>query len=162
MKALIGVALLGLLIGCNPPAPPQPSPTPTPFPTPTPTPTPTPSPTPTPGVTHCGENLELIEPGIDPSVRAPLMQPILEAAKARVGDVCGKDPIDSLNKLAQELRNEGWCAGHPPADDEVYVKAPPPPAGDSLYEEWHAVYFGDGCWTSGTGPYKGAWRFRSE
>lgn len=72
-------------------------------------------------------------------------------AQAAVGDVCGKEPEESLDALAVQLREQGYCAGR--MDDAVFIRR----SDDlKLFEEHHACYYGNGCWLSN--PYRGTWR----
>ena len=159
MKHLMAVLLTVAFVACDGLTVPTPVPTPTPIPTPTPepspaptpTPTPTPAPTPTP-VPAC------VVPHSDDSRWQPLGvgygpsfgQQMVDAAAA-IGDVCGRDPEESLTRLAAQLRLWGLCADKW-ADGVLVQNA----AG--LWEEYHAVAYGNGCWTE-RGRYRGTWRY---
>lgn len=98
------------------------------------------------------------------------MRPAVEAAKAAVGDRCGKiGPCDggpgepeghhcqqnvTLGLVASELRKQGFCASGPWAD-AVAVLNP-----QGLWQEFHAVAFGTGCYTNDAAQLpKASWTF---
>lgn len=131
---------------------PTPGPTPSPAPTPTPGPTSAPSPSPEPGPSGClpppVEPLEDWGPSFDPGARpSHLIAPVM-AARDEVGERCGQDPKRTIEAVAAILRAKGYCAGF--GKDDLSIRSEI----DLLWEEWHLVFYGDGCWT-GT-PYKGA------
>lgn len=68
-----------------------------------------------------------------------------------VGDRCGQDPEDTLGLIAARMRDLGVCAAGPWADALIAKRS------DGLWEEWHAVYYGNGCTIATTGAYKGLW-----
>jgi hypothetical protein len=63
----------------------------------------------------------------------------LNAAKAAIGDVCGKPPEESLVRLAAQLTAQGECAIKD--EDRVFIQR-----GDGNADEQHAVAYTDGCW----------------
>ena len=65
----------------------------------------------------------------------------LNAAKAAVGDVCGKPPDESLQRLAVQLNAQGSCAVKD--EDRVFIKRT-----DGNIDEQRAVAYTDGCWTN--------------
>jgi hypothetical protein len=65
----------------------------------------------------------------------------LNAAKAAVGDVCGRPPDESLNRLAVQLNAQGECAVKD--EDRVFIQRT-----DGNVDEQHAVAYTDGCWKS--------------
>jgi hypothetical protein len=94
---------------------------------------------------------------VPPSARpftAAIRNALLEG-QAQLGDACGKDALQSLDALGAYMRARGYCAGR--SVDSVAVLAP-----DELWEEYHAVYFGNGCWVTGPGAYKNAWPFNGD
>ncbi len=123
--------------------------TPTPGPTPTPTVAPTPTPTPAPGECYAPADGPQWHPA-DPQGPTQLLT-LVRGAEQRVGDVCGQVPDASLEVLAGTLREAGLCAGR--QNDAVMVQRP-----DGLFEEHHAVYYGDGCWLSNS--FRGLWEYR--
>lgn len=127
---------LCLIFGCSP----KPHPTPPP---PTTTTTTLPAPAPTPCLPAAG-------PGWVPaSDQGPTeMLPQVRLLQAELADACGLPPVQSLERLADAFLQEGVCAGV--MDDAVFVRRR-----DGLYEEHHAVFFGDGCWLSNS--YRGLW-----
>ena len=84
-----------------------------------------------------------------------------KAAIEKIGDRCGYASADeskqmqTLKDIAAELQKAGVCAEQ--WADSVAIKAK-----DDLYEEWHAVYFGNGCIIDGPNAYKGAYPFTGE
>lgn len=72
-------------------------------------------------------------------------------AKILVGDRCGQDPLETLALIAAAANAAGDCAAGP-WDDEVVFRAP-----DGLYEGYHAVAFGNGCYTGN--PERDAWPY---
>jgi len=114
---------------------------PAPAPTPTPTPIPTPSPIETPLACAPAPSLDL-----SPLQPEPVFRLAVRAAQEALGDVCGQDSSLSLDRLALQLCEAGYCANR---DEDRVVIQREPPFGD-LYEEHHAVYYGDGCWTFNT------------
>jgi len=136
--------LLLAVLGCTPP---KPTPSPEPTPTPTATPTPTPTPLPTPGPVACtifGEEANFKISLLNDNQ----LKDVVRAAQANVGDVCGQPPSVSLCRLAVQLDKMGYPAGV--AGDSVMVMRR-----DVLYEEHHAVYYGNGCWLSNT--FRNVW-----
>lgn len=93
--------------------------------------------------------------------RPALMYQKYKDAIEKVGNRCGYASADeskqmqTLKDIATELRKAGVCAEQ--WSDSVAIFAP-----DDLYEEWHAVYFGNGCIIDGPNAYKGAWPFAGE
>jgi len=140
VRFLTALGLL-VLVACTPPSPPVPTPTPTPIPTPTPT----PDPTPTPG--DCTIWPDAV--WTDTLLADNQLKDVVRVAEAGVGDVCGRPPAESLCRLAVRLDSIGYPSGV--TGDAVFVKRP----SDGLYEEHHAVYYGDGCWLSNT--WRGVW-----
>jgi len=137
---------LCMIWSCNP----RPSPTPTPSPTVAPTPTHSPTPTvePTPIACEIPDESQTWSPaGAATGVRKPEVR----AAQAAMGDVCGEPFIATLDRIAEQLRlgtvtTAPVCAGR--MTDAVYVEAQP-----GLFEEWHPVFSGNGCWTTNTPKY---------
>lgn len=130
-------ALSGWIYACIQPAP-QPKPTPTA----------TPAPSHEPTVVPCvppGE-AQAWKPAGTPE---NISKAAVRAAQEQLGDVCGEDPTATLERLAAALRDAGVCAGR--MTDGVFVETDRP----TLYEEWHPVYFGNGCWA--TNNAKGLW-----
>lgn len=75
-------------------------------------------------------------------VHAPgQMRSQVNAAEAAIGDRCGQSPERSLELLGAELRRQGYCADK--AIDSLSIQAP-----DGLWEEYHAVAYSTGCWTT--------------
>lgn len=133
------VAACAIVYGaCNPPSP-----------QPTPAPTATTAPSPEPTVVPCVPPAEAQT--WRPAGPAPesISKAAVRAAQEQLGDVCGEDPTATLERLAAALRDAGVCAGR--MTDGVFVETDRP----TLYEEWHPVYFGDGCWA--TNNAKGLW-----
>ncbi len=117
---------------------------PDPGPTPTPDPNPTPTPDPTCSIAHAD----------DPGWNSPVSRPLrtrhqLEESKAIVGDRCGTDPNETLALLAQAALGLGYCASGPWDDEVAFL------ADDGLTEGYHAVSFGNGCYTGN--PERDAW-----
>ena len=83
-----------------------------------------------------------------PISRPAMMKRAINKAKAKLAEPCGKDPILALKAVGLELRKAGHCADQ--WADAVGIQAP-----DGLWEEWHLVSFGNGCWTGS--PYITAW-----
>jgi hypothetical protein len=129
-----------LLVWCGPGPVPHPSPSPTVAPTATPAPTPTPC-----VVPPDGPQWQPVE-----SV-APLMVKAVRDAQVTAGDACGAPPEWSLDRLAGVLVAAGYCAAR--QSDAVMVRR-----ADGLYEEHHAVAFGNGCWIAT--PFRGIWSYR--
>jgi hypothetical protein len=75
-------------------------------------------------------------------------------AVAEVGDRCGEEPKETLALIADALVRQGVCASGPEADS-VSIKR----ASDGRFEEWHAVYYGNGCIIDGPNAYKAAWEY---
>lgn len=139
MAHVIGlIVVIALLCGCPPPEP---------TPTPTPTATPTPAPTPTPACVPPPDGLDWQPAGDPPSQRLSAVH----VSQQALGDVCGIEPDISLDRLGEALRSIGHCAGR--MSDAVFVLRD-----DGLWEEHHAVYYGNGCWLSNT--YRGSWRYQ--
>jgi hypothetical protein len=84
-----------------------------------------------------------------------------KAAIEKVGNRCGyvsadeTKQVQTLKDIAAELNKAGVCAAQ--SADSVSIKAP-----DNLYEEWHAVYYGNGCIIDGPNAYRGAWPYGGE
>ena len=127
--AYIATALAGI-VGCrhDPPAPSPPPVTTTTLPAPT-----------------------CIFPGpLDVAALQPeqLFQQAVRGAQEALGDRCGyalddgAPQVQSLQMLAAELRRRGYCAWQD--EDRVVIQREPPPG--KLWEERHAVYWGNGCW----------------
>ncbi len=142
VKRLVLLCCVPLLLsGC-------PKPTPSPSPSPSPTVEPTPEPTPTPCVPPPDEV------GWDPVDARPTQhKQAVRDAQEFIGDVCSQAPEASLERLGSRLRLMGYCAGR--NDDAVFFQRDDD---DELWEEHHAVYYGNGCWLSNT--YRGMWRHR--
>lgn len=93
-----------------------------------------------------------------PDKRPALMYQKYKAAIEKVGNRCGyatpdeSKQMETLRLIAAELQKMGVCAEQ--SADSVSIKAP-----DNMYEEWHAVYFGNGCIIDGPNAYKGAWPY---
>jgi hypothetical protein len=159
-KALAAVAIVAM-VGCGfkiPPIP-WPGPTPTPIPAPDPTPeppppdpdpTPDPTPEPPPPAPFCaGEDSLVAHPA-----PGPQEQEKVRSAIRALGDLRGNPPRVVLDRLADEIRrqNPGQCVIS--GQEAVFLQR-----ADQLWEEYHAVYFGDGSWTdSGNGKYVGTHR----
>lgn len=147
---------------CGVPVPtPEPTPTPVPTPEPTPTPAPSPSPTAEPPVT-CSLIPDSEAPGWEPAVfRRSEFYSRIQAALGSVGNTCGQTSVDeeaqrnTLRRVASELNKLGVCAAQ--WADAVVIKAH-----DGLYEEWHVVYYGNGCTIMNEGAHKNDWLFRPE
>lgn len=147
--AITAISVLGLgHCGTSTPQP-SPSPSPTVAPSPAPSPTPTPVPTPTPGECYAPADGPQWHPA-DPQQPTQLLT-LVRGAQQQIGDVCGQPPETSLEVLAGTLREAGLCAGR--QGDAVMVQR-----ADGLFEEMHAVYYGDGCWLSNA--YRGLWEYR--
>jgi hypothetical protein len=71
-------------------------------------------------------------------------------AESEIGSVCGSVPENSLEILASHLRDKNLCASK--WSDAVVILRP-----DGLWEEWHAVAYTTGCWTSMDRAYIGSW-----
>jgi hypothetical protein len=90
--------------------------------------------------------------------RPTLMYQAYKRAIEKVGNRCGYASADeskqmqTLKDIAAALVADGVCAAQ--SADSVSIKAP-----DNLFEEWHAVYFGNGCIIDGPNAYKGAWPY---
>lgn len=79
------------------------------------------------------------------------MRSALEASKVNVGSRCNAvagDPptihmgaIETLDLLASDLRQRGYCAGR--MDDSVFIQAP-----EGKWQEFHAVAFSTGCYAA--------------
>lgn len=123
--------LLATYMGCGGPDP-KPTPTPTPTPTPVVEPTPLPS-DPCPKMSY----------ELEDTTSGGLLIGEVRAAQQEIGDVCGLDPELSLCELAGVLRNKGYEAYF--GTDAVWIRRQ-----DHLWEEHHAVFYGNGCWLSNT------------
>ena len=88
-------------------------------------------------VIHIGE----IVPGMTSATT-----PALNAAKAAVGDVCGKPPDESLVRLTAQLTAQGECAIKD--EDRVFIRRT-----DGNADEQHAVAYTDGCWAGNAYRY---------
>jgi hypothetical protein len=86
------------------------------------------------GAGGCTITIGDIIQGMTSATTAPL-----NAAKAAVGDVCGKPPEESLTRLAAQLTAQGECATKD--EDRVFIRRP-----DGNADEQHAVAYTDGCW----------------
>lgn len=121
---------------------------------PEPVPTPTPSPTvePTPEPTPCAPS-PYAEGWVEWQTLAPQYLTAVDEAQDLIGDVCGREPEESLETLAAKLRWIGYCAGR--MDDAVFVRR-----GDdlTLWEEYHAVAYATGCWVIKERMYRGVWK----
>jgi len=91
-------------------------------------------------------------------------------AIAAVGDRCGQPEMESLRLVGEALVAQGLCARGPEADSvsilrngagEWYAEHPNVQP-DFLYEEWHAVFFGNGCLIDGANAHKGTWKFNGD
>lgn len=131
-RSWYAASILASLLACRPPAP---------APTPAPTPIPTPSPIEAPLACAPAPTLDL-----SPLQPEPTFRLAVRAAQEALGDVCGQDPSLSLDRLAIQLHEAGYCANRD--EDRVVIQRDPPFG--ALYEEHHAVYYGNGCWTSNT------------
>jgi hypothetical protein len=69
-----------------------------------------------------------------------------------VGPREGTDPQESLILVADALRARGRCAW-------AWADAVAILGADGLWEEWHAVYFGNGGTITSYNAYKGAWPY---
>lgn len=136
----LAAVLIVALGACNPP---NPQPTPSPSPSPTVEPTPLPTPTPTPEPIGC-QPVKFDFPVI---LTAQYVGAV-RTAQAEIGDVCGKDPVESLQRLAIRMTANGLCAFQD--EDRVLVGAS---QDAKLWEEHHAVFWGNYCWLSNT--YRG-------
>lgn len=142
MKKL-AVAALVLLGACTPPAP---KPTPEPSPSPTATPFPVP---------ECQVKEDQWWLGLPDSPTQ--MRPKVLAAMEALGEQCGKAPEETLDLLAAKLRSWGECAGR--MTDSIFVQRHDDSGGFEefgIFEEFHPVFYGNGCWTAS--PLKGVWR----
>jgi hypothetical protein len=150
------VATLEQTIASSCPAP-EPSPTPTPIPTPEPTPAPAPEPTPTPTQPPgpspdpapgpvCQNPLEGAL-GAAVEQRAPSREAAVRRAIAAMPSRT-RTPRQALDELAERLRGEGLCVIS--GREALFVLA-----ADGLWEEFHAVFFGDGKYIP-SGKYIGA------
>lgn len=135
-KLALGLLLLGV-VACTPPAP-QPSPSPSPLPTP--------STLPTPACFILEDQLWVGAPDSPTTMRSKVL-----AAMEAVGERCGQPPEQTLEVLANQLLAWGECSAK--MTDSIFIQR----HDDSgLYEEFHPVYYGNGCWTAA--PLKGVWR----
>jgi len=75
----------------------------------------------------------------EPSEKPTQYWPQMQAALNLVGDTCGMHPMAALRLIAAELTEMEVCASVP--GDHVSIKR----ESDDMYEEWHNVYFGNGC-----------------
>ena len=82
--------------------------------------------------------------------RPARMKSAINAAKANVPKACGRHPLMTLMLVGYELRKAGYCADL--WADAVGILVP-----DGLWEEYHVVAFGNGCFTGN--PYITAWPF---
>jgi hypothetical protein len=96
------------------------------------------------------------EPPIPPEDRRHQMHDAVEYAKSVVGDRCGQDPAQTLALLSGVLNDAGYCASGPWGKSDGQGDALAIKAGDGLIEEWHPVFFGNGCLLS---KYKFAWEY---
>ena len=132
----VGIVVLAIsILGC-------------PVPKPTPSPSPTPEPTPTPVSCVIPES-----PGWEAYETIPAQNlNAVMLAEHELGSVCGQEPSVSLQLLASKLVGAGNCAEN--VDDAVFVRRTDD---RHLYEEYHAVAYTTGCWTSRTRVYRGVW-----
>lgn len=135
----LAAVLIVALGACNPPAP-QPTPSPSPTVAPTPEPTPEPTPTATPIPIGC-QPVELD----NPLVMTPQYVGAVRTGQSEIGDVCGQDPVQSLQRLALRVTINGLCAFQD--EDRIFVGAD---QSALVWEEHHAVYWGNYCWISNT------------
>lgn len=95
--------------------------------------------------------------------RKPTMQYAVEAAKAAVGDRCGKDPGSTLRLLSQWLNDNNFCASGgwgraiPGTGDALAIKVDGADGEAGWYEEWHPVFYGNGCYLN---KFKFSWRYK--
>lgn len=137
----LAAVLIVALGACNPPVP-QPTPSPSPSPTVEPTPEPTPVPTPTATPIPIGCQPVALD---FPVILTAQYVGAVRTAQEEIGDVCGQDPVQSLQRLALRLTAKGLCAFQD--EDRVFVGASQDAA---MWEEHHAVYWGNYCWISNT------------
>ena len=137
------IAAAFVLASCDPPAPPGPTPNPSPTPTVEPTPTPVPPPEGCTLPTNAGDWTELGMIGAE-------HPEWVTDAEAFIGSVCGQEPEVSLDKLANEMRTAGRCAGR--VDDSVFVER-----SDKKWDQMKAVDFVSGCWWGDF--YAGSWNY---
>lgn len=130
MKKLFWL-LLPFLLGCPKPVPPEP-------------------PTPPEPPASCCNVPGPEEPGWQSvATKPPYNELFLSEAKAKVGNVCGAVPEESLSKLADALVAANLCAAK--WADAIIILRP-----DGYWEQWHSVAFTDGCWTQEK-SYVGTW-----
>jgi hypothetical protein len=135
MRSILAVLVIMSMMGCIPPAP-QPTPSPTVEPTAEPTPTPIPA------------SCQVVELGSGYKGKAAFTNKV-RTGQSVLGDVCvcGRDPFESLRDLAAYLNADGLCAFVD--DDKVMIGSK---QDSELWEEHHAVFFGNGCWVAT--PYR--------
>jgi len=97
--------------------------------------------------------------------RKPTMQYAVEAAKLAVGDQCGEDPGLTLILLSNWLNGNGFCASGawgrlvPGTGDALALKADGEDGENGWYEEWHPVFFKNGCYLN---KFKNSWNYKGE
>ena len=75
----------------------------------------------------------------------------VKTATTALGDRCGEFWLDNLSALAEQLRTQLPEACILAGKEAVFIQRP-----DGRYEENHAVFSANGCWTgNGYGKYKG-------
>lgn len=151
VPTIAGLMILALVMGACP------APRPTPSPGATSTPEPTATPGPTPEEVACGAGGRPTEAQAWTRAADPdgigTHRNALQLAMDDIGNPCllpkeqRPEPEVSLEAIASELVLMGRCAGR--MTDSVFIRRSVDD-GESLWEEYHPVYFGDGCWTSAT------------
>ena len=101
----------------------------------------------------CAAGADLVENEVQGPAQ---LQGKVAAAIASLPDPVGIAPAITLEKLAAKLREGGLCAFA--GIEAVFVRRV-----DGRFEEYHAVYFGNGGWTdSGNGKYIGLHRLKTD
>jgi hypothetical protein len=141
---LSAAVALAALCACVHPHPPGPGPTPTPTPGPSPTPL------------ACGE---FDDSNLISADRPTVLYPEYEKVLDLVGDRCGYADAteapqqETLRLVAAGFRTLGRCAWYVEGGDAVTVLAD-----DELYEQWHAVFYRNGCTIRSVGAFKHSWK----
>lgn len=92
--------------------------------------------------------------GWDPSQNPAQHWEEVKKALTLVGNTCGQPPMESLARIAQLVNDQGVCARV--GTDAVSVQRK---SNKKVFEEWHVVYFGNGCKIDGPNAYKAAWEY---
>lgn len=95
--------------------------------------------------------------GVEPAP-TPIYLKVLKDTQAFIGDVCGNVPEESLEALAAELGDaqDSDCVGR--IADAVFMKRPEKsPNGHDWFEQYHPVYYKNGCWIATPFRYVVEW-----